>query len=91
MPVRFLPQVFSLAYGTVHEEVNSLKRGTGKSKHKMEHNLVARIAEEGVTFRSYRCALLCCAVPCCAVPCPAVPCPAVPCPAVLCPAVLCPP
>ena len=47
-------QVFSLAYGTVHEEVNSLKRGTGKSKHKLEHNLVAKIAEEGVTFRSYR-------------------------------------
>ncbi|KAL4457488.1 hypothetical protein ABPG75_012353 [Micractinium tetrahymenae] len=47
-------QVFSLAYGTVHEEVNSLKRGTGKSRHKMEHNLVSRVSEEGVTFRSYR-------------------------------------
>lgn len=47
-------QVFSLAYGTVHEEVNSLKRGAGKSKHKLESNLVARISEEGVTFRSYR-------------------------------------
>ena len=40
--------------GTVHEEVNSLKRGSGKSRHKMEHNLVARVSEEGVTFRSYR-------------------------------------
>lgn len=47
-------QVFSLAYGTVHEEVNSLKRGTGKSRHKLEHNLVCRVTEEGVTFRSYR-------------------------------------
>ncbi|EFN58624.1 hypothetical protein CHLNCDRAFT_34232 [Chlorella variabilis] len=46
--------VFSLAYGTVHEEVNSLKRGSGKSRHKQEHNLVARVSEEGVTFRSYR-------------------------------------
>lgn len=47
-------QVFSLAYGSVHEEVNSLKRGSGKSRHKQEANLVARVAEEGVTFRSYR-------------------------------------
>jgi hypothetical protein len=47
-------QVFSLAYGTVHEEVNSLKRGSGKSRHKSEHNLVAKVTEEGVTFRSYR-------------------------------------
>lgn len=51
---RFLLQVFSLAYGTVHEEVNSLKRGSGKSRHKQEHNLVAKVSEEGVTFRSYR-------------------------------------
>lgn len=49
------PQVFSLAYGSVHEEVNSLKRGAGRSRHKGEHNLVARVSEEGVTFRSYRC------------------------------------
>lgn len=48
-------QVFSLAYGSVHEEVNSLKRGGGKSRHKGEHNLVARVNEEGVVFRSYRC------------------------------------
>lgn len=48
------PQVFSLAYGTVHAEVNSLKRGSGKSRHKQEHNLVARVSEEGVTFCSYR-------------------------------------
>jgi hypothetical protein len=38
----------------VHEEVNSLKRGSGKSRHKQEHNLVAKVTEEGVTFRSYR-------------------------------------
>lgn len=47
-------QVFSLAYGTVHEDINSLKRGQGKSKHKSEDNLVAQVNEEGVTFRSYR-------------------------------------
>ena len=47
-------QVFSLAYGSVHEEVNSLKRGGGTSRHKGEANLVARVSEEGVTFRSYR-------------------------------------
>lgn len=46
--------MFSLAYGTVHEEVNSLKRGTGKSRHKLESNLVSKINEEGVVFRSYR-------------------------------------
>jgi hypothetical protein len=34
--------------------VNSLKRGAGRSRHKGEHNLVARVSEEGVTFRSYR-------------------------------------
>ena len=44
-------QVFSLAYGTVHEEVNSLKRGGGRSRHKTEDSLVARVTEEGVTFR----------------------------------------
>lgn len=48
-----LPQVFSLCYGTVHEEVNHLKRAQGPSKWK-EGNLVAKISEEGVTFRSYR-------------------------------------
>jgi queuine tRNA-ribosyltransferase len=40
-------QVFSLAYGTVHDELKSqgAKKGT---------NAVLRIAEEGVLFRSYR-------------------------------------
>lgn len=47
-------QVFSLCYGTVHEEVNHLKRSQGPSKHK-EGNLVTKISEDGVTFRSYRC------------------------------------
>lgn len=47
-------QVFSLCYGSVHEEVNHLKRGQGPSKHKKEGNLVFKISEEGVTFRSYR-------------------------------------
>lgn len=46
-------QVFSLAYGTVHEEVNSLKRSAGRSKYK-EGSLVERVSEEGVVFKSYR-------------------------------------
>ena len=44
-------QVFSLAYGSVHEEINSLKRGGGRSRHKTENSLVAKVTEEGVTFR----------------------------------------
>lgn len=40
-------QVFSLAYGTVHEELKS----SGK---KRENNSVVKITEEGVTFRSYK-------------------------------------
>jgi len=40
-------QVFSLAYGSVHDELKS--RGTKKSA-----NSVLRINEEGVLFRSYR-------------------------------------
>lgn len=40
-------QVFSLAYGTVHEELKS----SGKKKH---DGSVLKITEEGVVFRSYR-------------------------------------
>jgi queuine tRNA-ribosyltransferase len=40
-------QVFSLAYGTVHDELKS--QGTKK-----QSNSVAKISEEGVLFRSYR-------------------------------------
>jgi queuine tRNA-ribosyltransferase len=40
-------QVFSLAYGSVHDELKS--RGTKKN-----NNTVVRISEEGVLFRSYR-------------------------------------
>lgn len=40
-------QVFSLAYGTVHEELKS----NGKKKH---NGSVLKISEEGVLFRSYR-------------------------------------
>lgn len=40
-------QVFSLAYGTVHEELKS----SGKKKH---DGSVLKISEEGVLFRSYR-------------------------------------
>ena len=40
-------QVFSLAYGTVKDELKS--KGT-----KSQQNSVAKITEEGVTFRSYR-------------------------------------
>lgn len=49
-------QVFSLCYGTVHEEVNHLKRAQGPSKWKEQGTLVSKISEEGVTFKSYRCA-----------------------------------
>lgn len=48
-------QVFSLAYGTVHEEVNELKRGQGPSKHKATSGtLMKGVSEEGVRFASYR-------------------------------------
>jgi queuine tRNA-ribosyltransferase len=40
-------QIFSLAYGSVYEELKSKGR-------KQHHNAVVRITEEGVTFRSYR-------------------------------------
>jgi queuine tRNA-ribosyltransferase len=58
-------QVFSLAYGSVHEELSSqgeLKRakrgkkgsdGAGKGGHVMGNDAV-KVSEEGVTFRSYR-------------------------------------
>jgi queuine tRNA-ribosyltransferase len=49
-------QVFSLAYGTVHEELHSLKRGKrGASQHyPKKQNLVEGVSEDGVKFRSYR-------------------------------------
>ena len=64
-------QVFSLAYGTVHEELHassSLKRrvppgagavdgsgeGGGEATRRKKNNLVLKINEDGVTFRSYR-------------------------------------
>lgn len=40
-------QVFSLAFGSVHEELKSQGKKSGK-------NLVIKISEEGVLFRSYR-------------------------------------
>ena len=46
--------MFSLAYGTVHEEVNSIKRSAGGSRHRTG-SLVEHISEEGVRFKSYRC------------------------------------
>ena len=50
-------QVFSLAHGTVHEELQSLKRarrlGTVGDRHR-KGNLVERVDESGVLFRSYR-------------------------------------
>ena len=52
-------QVFSLAYGSVHEELSSkgeLKRSGGRNKHHrndMGHDAV-KVTEEGVNFRSYR-------------------------------------
>ena len=51
-------QVFSLAYGTVHQELHSLKRSASGSRANFassrQGNLVLKISEEGVTFRSYR-------------------------------------
>jgi queuine tRNA-ribosyltransferase len=51
-------QVFSLAYGTVHAELHSLKRSAGRGGSggatPRRGNLVRKISEEGVTFRSYR-------------------------------------
>ncbi len=41
-------QVFSLMYGTLHEELK------GKGKKRGTENGVLKISEEGVTFRSYR-------------------------------------
>ena len=45
-------QIFSLAYGGVHEEIHSLKR-QGKSKLR-SGNKVVSVGEKGVTFKSYR-------------------------------------
>jgi len=50
-------QVFSLAYGSVHEELSSkgeLKRSSTKSFANELGPDAVKIAEEGVTFRSYR-------------------------------------
>ncbi|KAG7669190.1 hypothetical protein KSW81_007350 [Nannochloris sp. 'desiccata'] len=50
-------QAFSLAYGTVHQELHSsLKRKSSPSSEKRtrDGNLVLKISEEGITFRSYR-------------------------------------
>lgn len=49
-------QAFSLAYGTVHQELHSsLKRkSTSSKKQTRDGNLVLKISEEGITFRSYR-------------------------------------
>lgn len=53
-------QVFSLAYGSVAEELSSkgeLKRASQNSKYKnksMSGNDAVKVTEEGVTFRSYR-------------------------------------
>lgn len=49
-------QVFSLAYGSVHEELHSLKRGKrGSNQHYSDRKtLVEGVSEEGVRFRSYR-------------------------------------
>jgi queuine tRNA-ribosyltransferase len=41
--------VFSLAHGSIHDELNMKSRGTKKIS-----NTVAKISEEGVLFRSYR-------------------------------------
>jgi len=49
-------QVFSLAYGSVHEELTS--RGELKKSSKKNHDIVGsdavKVSEEGVLFRSYR-------------------------------------
>jgi len=49
-------QVFSLAYGTVHQELtSSLKRRSNYGvSHLREGNLVLGVHEEGVVFKSYR-------------------------------------
>lgn len=49
-------QVFSLAYGTVHEEVTQVKRASPRrgGHRRSEESLVRRIDERGVEFKSYR-------------------------------------
>lgn len=46
-------QIFSLAYGSVFEEVHSLKRSRGQTK-EYSSSLVQQTNEEGATFKSYR-------------------------------------
>jgi hypothetical protein len=45
-------QVFSLAHGSVHDELNMKARS---NKYKAEQSNVIKISEDGVLFRSYRC------------------------------------
>ena len=45
-------QIFSLAYNTIHDELNMKSRA--KNKREGHTPTVLRVAEEGVTFRSYR-------------------------------------
>ena len=50
-------QVFSLAYGSVHEELTSkgeLKKATTNNKNRRSIDNPVKVTEEGVIFRSYR-------------------------------------
>jgi len=50
-------QVFSLAYGSVHEELSSkgeLKRRGNKKQQAGRHSDMVKVSEEGANFRSYR-------------------------------------
>lgn len=50
-------QVFSLAYGSVHDELSSkgeLKRSGGKKKQAGKHSDMVKVSEDGAIFRSYR-------------------------------------
>lgn len=50
-------QVFSLAYGSVHEELSSkgeLKRSGRKKNRTGQHSDMVKVTEKGVVFRSYR-------------------------------------
>lgn len=50
-------QVFSLAYGSVHEELSSkgeLKRAGPKKQKTGQHSDMVKVTEEGAVFRSYR-------------------------------------
>jgi hypothetical protein len=45
------PQVFSLAHGSVFDELNMKARA---NRHRSESSTVLKITEEGALFRSYR-------------------------------------